>query len=123
MNNGYVFPPPLFLQNVEYLPNEVNDAYEEAKNCFSVNAFTACELVCRKILMHIAVEKGDSEGKNFTEYIDFLEKNGYITNTIKSWVDSIRRNGNDSTHTLKTPNQSCCLSTLMFTTDSFKNYI
>ncbi len=31
MNNGNVFPPAQFIQNIEYLPTEVNDAFEELK--------------------------------------------------------------------------------------------
>ncbi len=67
--------------------------------------------------MHMAVEKGDKEGKKFTEYIDYLQQNGYITNSIKNWSDSLRQIGNDSTHHIKKPDSSRCKSTLMFTTE------
>jgi hypothetical protein len=97
------------------LPPEVNEAYEEARTCFSVKAYTACELICRKILMHIAVDKGDEEGKHFEEYLDYLESKGYITPPIKSWTDQIRQNGNSSTHELQAPSEERAEETLMFT--------
>src|SRR5689334_9357790 len=53
-----VYPSTPFGPKIEELPSEVEKAYLEARSCLSVNAATACELICRKILMHIAVEKG-----------------------------------------------------------------
>jgi len=46
--------------------------YEEARKCGAVNAYTAAVLACRKILMHIAVDKGDKPGKNFIQYVEYL---------------------------------------------------
>ncbi len=100
---------------LEGLPNEVNEAYEEARNCFSINSYTACELICRKILMHIAVDKGAEEGKSFQDYIDFLEEKEYITPSIKSWTDIIRQHGNDSTHKIEGANKERAKNTFMFT--------
>ena len=102
-------------EKLEGLPTEVNEAYEEARKCFAINSYTACELLCRKILMHIAVDKGAAEGKSFKFYLDFLETKGYITPSIKSWVDIIRKNGNDSTHKLETPSKERAENTFMFT--------
>ncbi|EEF78683.1 hypothetical protein MDMS009_2856 [Methylophaga thiooxydans DMS010] len=34
-----------------------------------VNAYTAAELICRKILMHVAADKGADEGKSFAAYL------------------------------------------------------
>jgi len=36
----------------------VKELYDEARKCTGTQAFTAAVLVCRKLLMHIAVEKG-----------------------------------------------------------------
>jgi len=101
--------------DLEGLPSEVNEAYEEARKCFSINAYTACELLCRKILMHIAVDKGAEEGKSFKEYIDYLEAEKYITPGIKGWADIIRQNGNKSTHKIEKPDEGRAKATFMFT--------
>ncbi len=83
----------------------------------SVGGFTAAELVCRKILMHVAVEKGAKEGKSFASYITHLEAAGYVTPPMKPWVDLIRQHGNDSTHELDPPDAQRAESTVMFTAE------
>jgi hypothetical protein len=83
----------------------------------SAGAFTACELVCRKILMHVAVEKGAKEGASFSSYLKHLEGAGYVTPPMKKWVGLIRAHGNESTHRLPAPDQNRAESTLMFTAE------
>jgi hypothetical protein len=112
---GIVIPQSKQGVSVEGLPEEVKLAYEEARKCFSVSAFTSCELICRKILMHVACHKGDSEGKKFVEYIDYLKIQGYITRPMEGWVGIIRQHGNDTIHELKAPEKERAESTLMFT--------
>jgi hypothetical protein len=99
------------------LPPDVSAAYDEARDTMSVNAFTACELVCRKILMHIAVEKGANEGESFVSYINYLEAQGYVTPPMKGWVDQIRTIGNSATHELSAPQRARAESVIMFTAE------
>lgn len=115
--DGYIRPGSSFGPSIEGLPKEVSDAYDEARNCFSVNSFTAVELLCRKILMHVAVDKGATEGESFATYLTFLETAGYITPPMKAWVDLIRRHGNDSTHKIAAPDKERAQGTLMFTAE------
>ena len=114
---GNVYPGALVGPNIEGLPYDVEEAYQEARRCISVNAFTACELVCRKILMHVAAEKGAKEGEDFTTYLKYLETHGYITPAMKGWVDIIRQHGNKATHKLAAPDNERAESTLMFTAE------
>jgi len=93
VNDGRLYPGTLFGPIIEGLSKNVEEAYKEAKNYMSVNAYTACELLCRNILMHIAVEKGAQEGESFSEYLSFLEKKGYVTPPMEKWVDLIRQHG------------------------------
>lgn len=72
--------------------------YAEARDCFSKNAFTATVLSCRKLLMHIAVAKGDDSGKSFIEYVEYLSAKGYVPPDAKTWVDHIRTKGNEANH-------------------------
>ena len=76
----------------------VASLYVEARDCFSKNAFTATVLSCRKLLMHIAVAKGDKPGKNFIDYVEFLSTKGYVPPDAKTWVDHIRTKGNEANH-------------------------
>jgi hypothetical protein len=102
---------------LEGLPDDVEAAYTEARKCLSVDAFTGCELLCRKILMHAAVDKGAKEGENFTTYIDFLKGAGYTTPPMEAWVDYIRKHGNLATHEIAAPEQQRAAGTLEFTAE------
>ena len=112
-----LFPGAPFGPLLEGLPNDVQEAYTEAKRCMEVNAFTAAELICRKILMHVAVEKGAKEGGSFAAYLTHLEKSGYVTPPMKGWVDLIRKHGNKATHKLASPSQERSESTVMLTAE------
>ena len=112
-----IYPGSAFGPKIEGLPERVSEAYEEARNCMSVDALVACELICRKILMHTAVEKGAKEGDKFENYISYIEKQGFITPPMKGWVDLIRQHGNKATHELETPDRGRAESTIMFTAE------
>ncbi|WP_442930605.1 DUF4145 domain-containing protein [Micromonospora sp. NBC_00421] len=109
-------PATLAGEAVEGLPTEVGAAYLEARETAGSGAFTSCELMCRKILMHIAVDKGAQEGKTFVEYLDHLTTTGYITPPMRPWLDLIRTHGNLSTHRLEAASKERALNTLAFTT-------
>lgn len=112
-----VYPSVPFGPNIEGLPKEVQEAYYEARRCMSVNAFTSCELICRKILMHVAVGKGAKEGDTFSNYLLHLEGQGFITPPMKHWVCLIREHGNKATHLIESPDKKRAESTLMFTAE------
>jgi hypothetical protein len=110
-----VTPPPSLGEPVEGLPADVAEVYGEARLCFSHGAYTATELLCRKILMHIGVEKGAKPKLNFTDYVDHLEAQGYTSPGMKDWVDMIRHHGNLSTHELPPASEARANNTLTFT--------
>lgn len=96
---GVQIPGSAFGGVVEGIDEKgVEDLYEEARQCTSANAFTAAVLCCRKLLMHIAVSKGASEGLKFIEYVEYLAENNYIPPDAKDWVDHIRDKGNEANH-------------------------
>ena len=116
INDINVSPHPLLGRSILGLPEIIDIVFTEARQSLSTNSYTACELTCRKLLMNVAVDKGAKENQSFIFYIDFLEDNGYITPPMKSWVNKIRENGNESTHEIKAPNQKRANDTLEFTT-------
>lgn len=91
-------PGSSFGDAVEHLPPKVGPLYEEIRNCMKVDAHTCAVLACRKLLMHIAVEKGAEEGKSFAEYVTFLHDNHWTPPESEAWVDSIRSKGNEANH-------------------------
>lgn len=114
-NQGVASPPSPAGISVQGLPAGIEDAYEQARNSFSVAAYTGVELVCRKILMHVGVDKGAEQGKRFAEYIDYLSSNGYVTPAMHKWVKLIKDHGNQATHELPESTRNRAESTLMFT--------
>lgn len=76
----------------------VADLYDEARDSYSVSAFTATVLCCRKLLMHIAVSKGAEPNLKFIDYVEYLSKNNYIPPDAKDWVNHIRKKGNEASH-------------------------
>lgn len=98
---GIQIPGAKYGDNVLYLPEEVANVYNEARNCFSVNAFTSVVLCCRKLLMNISCELGAPEGLSFVKYINYLEDNNHIPSRAKPWIDKIRQLGNDGTHKIE----------------------
>ena len=85
-------------RTVAKLPDDIEQLYEEIRGATSVNAYTAAVMTARKLLMHIAVEKGAKENKKFVEYVDYLEINHFTPPNSKSWVDKIRQLGNGANH-------------------------
>jgi hypothetical protein len=71
--------------------------------------------MCRKILMHVAVDKGADEGKTFASYIDHLAAEGYVTPPMREWVKLIKDNGNEANHRLASPERRRAEGTLLFT--------
>jgi hypothetical protein len=115
--DGRVSPAIPFGHRLQGLPDDVERAFEEARRCMSVGGYVAAELVCRKILMHVAVEKGADEDKSFADYVSYLEAKGYVTPPMKGWVALIRTRGNEATHELTPVTMERAESTLMFTTE------
>lgn len=98
---GEQIPGSKYGDDIKYLTEEIESIYEEARNCFSVNAFTSVVLCCRKLLMNISCELGAPEGLRFVKYIDYLEDNNHIPSRAKPWIDKIRQLGNDGTHKIE----------------------
>ena len=107
-------PAPLLGNEVTNVPTDINLLYDEARNCTSTNAFTAAVLACRKLLMHIAVDKGADEGKCFIEYVEYLSDKGYVPPNGKAWVDHTREKGNEANHEIKIMSRSDALDLTTF---------
>lgn len=82
------------------LPENVSSIYEEARSCFSVNAFVGSALCSRKLLMNIAADKGAKAGESFTYYVDYLANKGFVPSDCQENLDHVRKKGNEATHEL-----------------------
>lgn len=95
---GTQVPGVNFGNSVNNIPDNVNSVYEEARKSFSVGAYTGVILLCRKLLMHVGVNFGAEENKNFVYYVNYLKDNHYVSQNSGEWIDSIRKFGNVATH-------------------------
>lgn len=109
------FPGLMYGNNIDFLPEEILELYNEARNCVSVNAFTASVLSCRKLLMNVAVTKGAQEDKSFAYYVKFLNENHFIPPGSNEWVDHIRNKGNEATHEIPNMGKEDAIELLDFT--------
>lgn len=98
--NGQI-PGIVYGCAIEFLPQDIEYIYNEARNCFSLNAYTSVIMCCRKLLMHIACKEGAGENLAFGKYVQYLKDNGYVTKPGQAWADSILKMGNIANHTLE----------------------
>ena len=68
---------------VKHLPENIEFFYEEARKCFSVACYTSATLICRKLLMNIAVTQGAKEGESFIWYVNFLTDKAMYLQMVK----------------------------------------
>ena len=58
--------------SVEHLPVDIEALYTEARNCVAASCYTAAVLICRKLLMNMAVSQGADAGDTFVQYVEYL---------------------------------------------------
>jgi hypothetical protein len=114
-SSSSTYPSPAFGRPISHLPEEIESVYEEARRCTSTNCYTAAVLICRKILMNLAVEKGAEEGKSFLIYVNYLSDANYIPPNGKHWVNHIRKKGNNATHEIAVMTKDDAHDILIFT--------
>lgn len=113
-DDGKQIPGAAFGDNVTHLPSDIDGLYKEARNCMAISAFTAGAMACRKILMNVAVDKGATPNLKFVQYVEFLEKAGYVPPNGRDWVDHIRNKGNEAAHEIPGTTKSDLEDLLVF---------
>lgn len=118
---GAIYPPtkplgvPLGLVGVELA------AWTEVRECLSAGATTAAVMMCRKLLLHVAVAQGlpeqDAKGRapSFVAAVQHLEKSGIITEKMRPWVDRVKDVGNEANHQIQPVDQNVALDVARFT--------
>lgn len=93
-------PEGLLGEPVGALPPDVSKVYEEARSALAAGAPTAAVLCLRKLLMHVAVEKGAPPGGTFQKYVEYLSEHHHVPAGAEEWIDQIRRQSNEANHEL-----------------------
>lgn len=116
MNNADMYtlsPGPLPMPRPKNLPDDIEAAWDEVLNAGRASAWTAAELMCRKILMHIAVDQFDmEEGLNFTAYVKKFDDERFFPRMMMPVIDGIRERGNRATHDLASTPKEQAMKTL-----------
>lgn len=99
------YPGSVYGHEVDGLPKSVAVLYGEVRRCVQYTAYMSAVLAMRKLLVHIAVERGAEENRSFVSYIDFLDENHWIPPSGREWVDTIRKSGNEATHEIVLANE------------------
>lgn len=107
-------PAPLMGNDVKNVPTGIKSLYNEARACTGTKAYTAAVLACRKILMHIAVDKGATPGAKFIEYVEYLGNKHYVPPGSEDWVDHIRNKGNEANHEIAIMTDADALDLISF---------
>lgn len=107
-------PGPLVGREVLHVPADLKTIFNEARSCVANANFTACVLICRKILMHIGVEKGATAGLSFVQYVDHLANTGYVPPNGRHWVDHIPKKSNEANHQIVLMGESDATELLTF---------
>lgn len=116
VNSGAVWPVAPAGGSVASLPDDVAQAWREARSAHAVAAYTASEMMCRKILMHLAVDvAGSAPGGTFKGYIEHLDEAGYISTGLKPAIEQIKDRGNGANHQLPASTEAESLVTLQIT--------
>ena len=95
------YPPSGLSITVKGLPEHIGEVYKEVKDCLVIGAWTATNMLARKLLMNVAVDKGADENKAFAYYVVWMDKSEWNTTGLKLGLDRIRAKGNDANHEIK----------------------
>lgn len=104
-------PPSTPVGNV---PRDLAALYQEARQSAGAGAYTGAVMLCRKMLMNIAVQEGAKEGLTFVEYIKYLEDNHYFSPKSKDFVTYIKDLGNEATHEIAPKTEDDALAAIEF---------
>lgn len=107
-------PGPLVGNELEHLPGNLSEIYDEVRKNISNSCYTSAVLLSRKLLMNIAVDQGAKENLKFIQYVDYLDEKNFIPPNSKGWVDSIRQKGNEATHEIKLMEEKDATQLLLF---------
>ncbi len=96
---------PLPGKEITKLPENLEKIYYEIRKCMQSGCFNGAIMLMRKLIMHIAIEEGDKDGKTFEQYIDFLCSTGIVPKKSRNKADSIRKLGNSANHEIENRTQ------------------
>ncbi len=119
--NGEQTPGVMYGNEVENLPEDINRLYNEARLCYSINAFDAVAMISRKIIMNTAVSEGAEENKRFVDYVDYLDEENIIPKNAKKWITKLKDLGNEANHEIQNISKERAQEAIKFLEVMLKN--
>lgn len=120
-NRDAVSPSVMPLRDPVGVPDVELNTWREVRKCLGIRANTAAVMMCRKILLHVAVAQGlpaqNSKGRapSFTDAVKYLEDEEVITKRMRKWVKKIKDVGNDANHEIMPVTAEQALDVATFT--------
>ena len=96
-------------------PPETVAIFSEARKSLAAGAPTGAVILCRKILMHVAVHLGAKANQSFQHYVEWLIERHYVPTGSEKWLDYIRSRGNDANHEIDIVDGEAARSVVYFT--------
>lgn len=79
--------------------------YQEARRAMASNSNSCAVLVFRKLLMHIGVEQGADENRQFVYYTNYLKDEGIVGKPQHGILDRVKDAGNLENHEIRRASQ------------------
>lgn len=111
---GYRGVDDMYWENPDE-DDHVGLTYKEARLCISYDLYTATVMICRKLIMSLAVDLGAKKGATYKEYIKYILDTDLATPIINI-LEPIRLHGNCSNHHLAPPSEEVAEEIFMLTT-------
>ena len=92
------YPLSLPEKSDKRIPEKIRRDFDEAKQCFSIEAYRASATMTRRALQNTCIDKGATKGAKLLKQINELALKGIITSDIKEWATVTRWIGNDAAH-------------------------
>jgi hypothetical protein len=120
--NGNVLSPSIKPLSIpQGIPPLELSVWKEIRECLSVGASTAAVMLCRKLLLHIAITHGldpktdKYQSPTFYAAVEHLQASGLITPKMRKWVDRIKDVGNEANHELMPISLELAMDVSIFT--------
>ncbi|MGQ2985493.1 DUF4145 domain-containing protein [Flavobacterium sp.] len=96
---GLQNPGEMSGRDIDHLPEDVDEVYNEIRDCIKHGCYTASIMLGRKLIMHVSVNKAEANAKDtFQNHISHLKEKGYIPPNAEKLFDFIRKLGNEQNH-------------------------
>lgn len=93
----FIYPPPAAVFNINDVPAEIEADAKEALLAYTVTAYKATVVMCRRTI-EAACEQQGASGRNLKAQIDDLHAKGLISAGLKDLSHQIRFFGNSGAH-------------------------